>query len=451
MAIKRHSTNFNLREDIFDSITPNNVVQEEIRAPAGEWKPAAWLPVQYTSTSASAGTDAYVISSGKVVAFDTQNRVVPAGLRTQLGGNALAGSFAGTVLTYTATDVSWGVVDLTTGVRLTAAVSYTGEQLCDALIERGLVREADATAAGATVPVAADADCAFVIDLFISRPVGVAAYDVHVWGGLAEDGDQMFTNYTKQHLIMFLTELQMQVPQRVAGATTTDAFDAATLAGGTAFAAGSAIAAGEYWSNANLIQLARYTGAASGAVAIGLAQANVAKETDRTLLTCDRTGVLVRQRKTAADIAKEGDYFLDHTVGVLVLSDATWATLVALGAVNTTFSYSFYTDTGVAAAHKHIHFDGPCRPGDFVVSDSESNFTVATPAQVAASGEIVGRVLNIQSQPIPLLNEVKTAWQLSGMSAASQMPGSATKGFTDLITLSGETVADSVIVVNVRV
>ena len=32
MAIKRHSTNFNLREDIFDSITPNNVVQEEIRS-----------------------------------------------------------------------------------------------------------------------------------------------------------------------------------------------------------------------------------------------------------------------------------------------------------------------------------------------------------------------------------------------------------------------------------
>lgn len=453
MPINRHETNFNLREDIFDSITPNVTVQEQIRAPAGEWKPAAWLPVQYTSTNVSAGTDAFVISSGKVVAFDTEGRVVPAGLRTQLGGNALVGSFAGTVLTYTQTDVNYGVVDLTTGARLTAAISYTGELLADALIERGLVREADASAA--TIPVAADADVAVVIDLFISRPVGIAAYDVYVWAGLPEDGDQFFTNYNKQHLIMFLTELQMRVPHRVAGATTTDGFDAATLdgSGSTAFAAGSAIAAGEYWSATNFALLARYSAltAATTASAIGLANADVAKNTDRTPVTCDRTGVLVRERLAIADIAQEGDWYLDNEVGVMFIHTDTWATLVALGAVTTNFEYDFYTDTGVAAAHKHIHFDGPTRPGDFVVSDSESNFTVASAAQIAASGEILGRVLEIQAEPVPLLNEVKTAWSLAGMSAASQMPGSATKGFTDLITLSGETVADQIVVLNVRV
>lgn len=455
MPINRLSTNYNLREDIFDSITPYNTVQEEIRAPAGEWKPAAWLPVQYTSTNVGAGTDAYVISSGKAVAFDTEGKIVPAGLRTQLGGNGETGVFAGTVLTYTSTDVDWEVIDLTTGAKLTAATSYTGEELADALIERGLVREADATAAGATVPVAADADVNIVIDLFISRPVGVAAYDFHVWSGRPEDGDQVFTNYSKQHLVMFLTEIQMKVPHRVAGSTTTDGFDAATLDGGgsTAYAAGSAIAAGEYWSATNFSQLARYsaTDATTPAVGLGLAQANVAKNTDRTPVTCDRTGVLVRERRAVEDLAQEGDWYLDHEVGVLFLHTDTWATLVALGAATTNFGYSYYTDTGVASAHKHIHFDGPTRPGDFVAVDEESNFTVASAAQISSGDQVIGRVLEIVAEPRPLLNEVKTAWQLSGMSAASQMPGSATSGYTDLITLSDETVADQIVVVNVRV
>lgn len=455
MPINRHVTNFNLREDIFDSITPNNVVQEQIRAPAGEWKPAAWLPVQYEQTNVSAGTDAYVISSGKGVAFDTEGRVVPAGLREQLGGNGATGVFAGTVLTYTQTDVDWGVVDLTTGDRLTAATSYTGEALADALIERGLVREVDATGAGATVPVAADADVNIVIDLFISRPVGVAAYDVFVWSGRPEDGDQFYTNYSKQHLIMFLTEVQMKVPHRVAGATTTDGFDAFTLdgAGSTVYAAGSAIAAGEYWDATNFSQIARYSAASATtpAVALGLANADVARNTDRTPVTSDNSGVLLRERRAVVDLAREGDWYLDAEVGVMFLHTDTWATLVALGSTTTNFAYDFYTDTGVAGAHRHIHFDGPTRPGDFVVLDSESNFTVASTAQIAASEEVVGRVLEIQVEPRPLLNEVKTAWQLAGFSATSQMPGSATKGFTDLITLSEETVADQIVVLNVRV
>jgi len=455
MAIKRLTTQFNLREDIFDSITPYNKVQDEVRAPAGEWKPAAWLPVQYSATSAGAGTDAYVCSSGKAVAFDAEGRIVPAGLRTQLGGNSSTGVFAGTVLTYTATDVTWKVTDLTTGAAVAAATTYTGEALCDALIERGLVLESEATTAGATIPVAADADVNIVIDLFLSRPIGVAAYDIHVWAGRAWDGDQAFTNYSKQDLVQFLTEIQMKVPHRVAGATTTDGFDAATLDGGgsVTYAAGSAIAAGEYWNATNFSQLVRYsaTAATTAGVGLGLAQAPVARRTDRTLVTCDRTGVLVRQRLSPVDLAVEGDWYLDAEAGVLFLHTATWATLVALGAATTNFGYSFYTDTGVAGAHQHIHFDGPCRPGDWVAVDSESNFTKASAAQIAASEETIGRVLEIQRQPVPLLNEVKTAWNLSGMSAASQMPGSATKGFTDLITLSGETVADQVVIVNIRV
>lgn len=455
MAVNRHVTKFNLREDILDSITPSNTVQDEVRAPAGEWKPAAWLPIQFTKTNASAGTDAFVVSSGKVVALDTEGRVVPAGLRTALGGNSATSVFGSTVLTYTATDVTWGVIDLTTGERVTAAATYTGEEVCDALIERGLVREDDVIAAGGTVPVTNDAHCNVVIDLFISHPIGVAAYDYHVWSGRPEDGDQWFTNYSKQHLVQFLTELQMKMPHRVAGAETSDTFDADALntAGSTAYAAGSAIVGGEYWNATNFSQLARYSAASATtpAVALGLDSSNVAKNTDRTPVTCDRAGVLVRERFSVLDLAVEGDWYLDYEVGVLFLHEDTWTTLVALGTANTNFLYNYYVDTGLASAHRHTHFDGPCRPGDFVVTDAQSNFTVASSTQLAAIGQVIGRVLEIQSEPRALLKEVKTAWSLSGMAATSQMPGSATKGFTDLITLSNETVADQIVIVNVRV
>jgi hypothetical protein len=456
MSIKRFQSRHRVREDILDNITPKVGVQAEIRTPAGDWKPSAWLPVQFTKTNVNAGTDAFVCSKGKAVAFDAQGLLCPAGMRTKLGGNGATGVFAGTVLTYTQTDVDWGVVDLTTGERLTAAVTYTGEALCDALIERGLVREADATAAGATVPVAADADVNAVIDLFISRPVGMALYDMNVWAGRPEDGDQYFTNYSKQNGVQFVTEWQMKLPHRVAGAEAADGFDAATLdgAGSATYAAGSAIAAGEYWDATNASQLARYSGlltATSSVVALGLAEANIARETDRTPLACDRTGVLVRARGSVDAIAKEGDYFLDAEVGALFLHTDTWATLVALGAVTTNFSYSFYTDTGVASAHRFAHVDGPVAPGDFLAVDEESNLTKASAAQITAGQEVVGRVLAVEVEPRALLAETKTAWNIQGVTAASQMPGSATKGFTDLITLSQETVADQVVIANIRI
>ena len=76
MAIKRFSGSFKTRTDVMDNITPNNVVQPNVSVPAGEWKPAAWLPIVWTG---DASKDSFVISSGKVVGFDLEGRVVPAG------------------------------------------------------------------------------------------------------------------------------------------------------------------------------------------------------------------------------------------------------------------------------------------------------------------------------------------------------------------------------------
>ena len=78
---------------------------------------------------------------------------------------------------------------------------------------------------------------------------------------------------------------------------------------------------------------------------------------------------------------------------------------------------------------------------------------------VAAStlpSEICGRVLAVIAQPKGLLDRVRTAWDGSSFSAADKMPGTATAGYTDLITLSPENVsgtsgvADQVVYINVK-
>lgn len=461
MAINRYDKDMRIREDLVGQLTPNCFVQDQVRAPApppGGWRPADWLPIQFQKTEAELGTDHFVISKGKVVAQDSQGFIVPAGLALALGGTgSAAGKFAGTVLSYTATDVAQKVQDLVTGLPVAAAVSYTGEQVADALIERGLVREADAVAAGGTVPATADAHLAVIIDLFISAPIGVAAYDFYVWSGRPEEGTQKFANYSQQSSVAFLTEVQMKVPLRVAGSLSNDDFVTATLdgAGSTTYAAGSAIAAGEYWDAANIASLNRYASvvtASTPVVALGLAQANVARETDRTPITCDVDGVLTRSRPSISLVTKEGDYFLDHEVGVLFLHEDTWATLVG-GTTTITLTYNYYTDTGVASAHRFVHFDGPVRPGAHVTFDDQSNLTVASAAVIAAGARVVGRAHFVLSEADnhSLMQQVKTAWALSGVTSASQMPGSATKGFSDLITLSQETVADNVVYVNIRI
>lgn len=448
MAVTRTTANFRLRDDVLDQITPKVIVQRDISAPAGKWKPAAWLPVQFTKSNIQAGTNAFVISSGKVVSVDTEARVVPSGMRLQLQSGA--GSLA-----YTATDAEWGVIDLVTGVAVTGAVSYSDVEVAEALIERGLVLEQDAVDAGGTVPPTLTAHAAFIVDLFISPPVGFAAYDMYVWSGLPEDGDQVYTNLSYQHAVQFLTEAQLQLPQLSADSAGVDAVTPNAEVTATA-ADGEIVAPTEYWDATNLAALTRYASAvtaSSSVVAYGLDPANdgtgykVAKNTDRTPVTCDTTGVLTRERPSIELITQEGDWYLDDEIGVLFLHSDTWATGVS-AAATWTFTYNYY-DVHVATAHRYTHFGDDARPGRRVTYDSESNYILATEGTTGEQ-DIIAQVLRIDTQPAPLLENVKTGWNFSNADATFQMPGSATKGFTDLVSLSTEDVADKVVILNFR-
>ena len=64
---------------------------------------------------------------------------------------------------------------------------------------------------------------------------------------------------------------------------------------------------------------------------------------------------------------------------------------------------------------------------------------------------VVGRVLELIKEPRGLLERVRTGFQGDEFEADAKMPGSATGGFSDLITLSEETVADEIAVINIKV
>lgn len=432
MAVKRFVSNFKNRTDIFDQITPNTkYTSDHIITAGGQYKPAPWLPIIWQDT---ASEDAFVISSGKVVALTTDGFLVPAGLRIKMEASGI---------TYAQVDVDFKVEDITTGEAVVAPVAYSALTVARRLVERGLVLEDDVSAITA----------AEVIPAFISHPVGIMQYDVYVWAG---DEDALkFTNYRKQHLISFMKQVEMIVPHMVSSNEAADAFDAATLdgAGSTVFVAASEMFpdAGQYWDADNLAEVNRYSTLitdASPVVALGLAHQPVAVNTDRTPFACDIDGVLVREVSSIDKISKEGDWFLDAKVGVLILHEDTWATQVA-AAATLTFSYDYYDDA-TATSERYVHLDGRCKPGDKVVVDADSNLTKADLSTVAFY-EVLGTVHQLISEPKGLLDRVRSAWNHSGIDKTMQMPGTATKGFSDLITLSDEPVADQLAIVFINI
>jgi hypothetical protein len=463
MTATRYSARHNVRTDLWDSITPNNVVQRDVSAPHGEWKPAPWLPTVFTKSNVGAGTDAFVISSGKVIAMDRQGYIVPAGLRA-----AFAKTAATTVLTYTSTDYDWGVVDLTTGARYgtNGTTTYNAGQVALALLERGLVPYDSFTGHAAfdfALGTLSDAQIIEIIQAFVKPAIGVAAYDVLVWAGLPEDGDQWYHNYTKQHQIQFLTELQMKVPHRVANSTSADSFDVSDIDAGVLKVAavigdGDFPIAGEVWTAAALTSLSRYSIAATDTVvAWGLANRPVATNvTGRTAISCDVTGVLTNEKTSIAGISSEGDWYLDAEVGLIFTHSSTYATLVAANS-DPTFSYYYYDDANTGTTtERYIFFDGEGTPGDDISYDEKSNFVVMASTGDALGGSntrSLGRIHRIQVEPRGYLDKVKTAFNLSNMDAKGKTAGSATSGYSSLIHLAAdiEDVADRVVVVTIRV
>jgi hypothetical protein len=444
MAISRFQSTFKVRTDMMDNITPNNTVQMNASVPAGEWKPAAWLPTIWQN---EASKDFFVISSGKVVSLDASGRVVPAGLLKRLAD----GAHGDTIITYDASDVDAKVIDIRTGNPLLLADigNINSAVFCQAVLDQGWV-------ISALVPAGSTANCQTIGRQFISAPVGIAAYDVYVWAG--DDAANLhFTNYQKQHLIQFFTDVQMRVAH-VCEPAASDVFNNGIKV------AGATLEALTRYSHLDLTDVMAYDWTSK-----------LAGNTSRTPVLLE-TGANVawsgRERNDISLLARAGDWYLDADAGRIfffltaggaaVPDDANGAALTALKAFD-------YTAT-VSVNEKMMHLVGEAKPGDFVVFDVNSNFIVrdmATAEDNADAGEAaveaalaavrdqyewtVGRVFAFQKEPRGLLERVRTGWNGSEFKADAQMPGSATKGFSDLITLSDETVADEIAIINVKI
>ena len=475
MAIRRFSGSWKTRDDVMDNITPNNVVQPNVSVPAGEWKPAAWLPIVWTG---EASKDSFVISSGKVVAFDRDGRIVPAGYKRAC---ADASATSDVIVTYTSADADAGVIDVETGSAVSAAKTVTIAELATALLGRGLVAESEVAdadfAAGNIFDAGELADCQLICDLFFSDPIGVCAYDVYVWAGDSAE-ELNFLNYQKQHLIQFFTDMQMQVPHAALATQTTD--DISTLqdwdaadGNGEVFPDGADAGEELFMTEADLASFARYADLSpmTNVVGIALEHNPVAVNTDRTPITSTST-ILSRERTSYNKLAKAGDWYLDAEVGILFLFSADGTSAPA----SQTITYYHY-DSSESSAERQVCVVGEVLPGDRLTYDRYSNFVKASPVTIssseggAASGDaddtdvlsadvygpdVVGRVLAVVSQPKGLLDRVRTAWDGSSFSSTEQMPGTATAGYSDLITLSPENVsgtsgvADQVVLINVK-
>jgi hypothetical protein len=456
MAIKRYTGTFRTRTDVMDNITPNNVVVTPttgIAVPAGEFKPAAWLPVVWQG---EASKDYFVLSSGKVVSFDATGRICPSAYKVIA---ADAGAVSSVLLTYAAVDVTAGTEDIRTGAALAAAGDVTVADAATAILSRGLLSERSLTFAGSDFDATVLGDCQAVLAAFFSDPIGVCAYDVYHWAGdqFDEERGLNFNNYQKQHLVQFFTQVQMQAP--IGGVDSHTGLDFAsatawvpsTPSHGAEFPAPTLAVApnGLSVTAAQLAGLARYSDssrpsllveASDTVMAIALptddAGGALATNTERTPFE-DANGILLNEKKSVQALRAAGDFFIDADYGLVILYGTTVSG-------TTDVTYYWYDADGASSSWKGISAIGEFLPGDYVTYDAKSNFVPGT------SADHIGRVLAVHRQPRGLLERVNTAWSGSSFDATAQMPGSATKGFTDLITLSEEIVADKVLILNVN-
>ena len=462
MAIKRFSSTFKTRNDVMDNITPNNVVQPHIAVPAGEWKPARYLPVQWTG---EASKDAFVISSGKVVCLDTTGRVSDMNMKA-FADNIDVSSAVHTdpFITYDSTDVAYGVYSIATGQAASAGAVSIGTAAAG-LIDQGLVvagRDVDPTAfqANNSFDSTDINDCKLVLQAFWSEPVGVAAYDVYCWAGDTPD-ELVFTNYQKQHMIQFITEIQLRLPVIAEDSSTAASLSALSGNTFTSFATANSTntnpaSAGDRIAGSDLKALDRYEQLTnSDFVGVLIDPAGISSNTDRTPITEASATFLLAEKKSPELLKKAGDYFVDGEVGLILFYSAGGVFGAGVGEYNPV-SYSaisYYAKVGASQQYRHAHMVGPCRPGDRLSYDAQSNICVLasdSDALGTSNAVSIGRVMEIIREPKGLLDRVETAFTGSSFSASAKMPGTATKGFSDMITLSSEVVADELVTLIVR-
>lgn len=453
--------------DRMGRITPN-IEWSESHRPHFESMPAPWLPVQRREEE----FEYYiVISSGKVVAESREGHVVPAGLRKTF--NVAGGT---TVLTYTATDVAEGVIDLTTGVAVTAGTSYTQTQVTAALKERGLIRADE-----------------YAMD-FISKPIGFASYNYYKAAGSDHynPANLYQHNFRPQALVAVTCDYVSTFPVLPALATTeTMANDRTGGANGLMedYIDGTITRATGWFNSTQIHEVLKYASdvaAGDNVVAYMFLNHPVAHDTAESTITPSVAG-MTREVDLVTSISAAGDYFIDYDLGILFVYEAGGNAIPSPWTTAATITYYHYATEGTTTntVSTYACATGNLDYGDFLTYDSNSNlvkaaldianaegynaagtiysadpdYDTATDAAISSQleqaidnhlfgvvGQIIGTtVFGVGRHSKDYLDRVHTAYQ--GQTAANmRTPGSATGGRTDQLTYANA--AEKMIIVN---
>ena len=156
-----------------------NVEHSEGERPAGEFKPAPWLPVQFFDKYYE---NWYVVLPGKILACDNDGDLVPAQYED-----------SSVVISYTQNDVDQATIDVETGLAVTVVKTVA--------------------VSGVTTFLGASG-----VSLAVSKPLGVAPYGYLQWAGGTGDSNstQPFAlkqhNYNMQHLVAMLCDYVLILP-----------------------------------------------------------------------------------------------------------------------------------------------------------------------------------------------------------------------------------------------
>jgi hypothetical protein len=188
-------------------ITPNFEYSEGIR-PAGEYMPAPYLSAVRFNVFFE---EHFVLSGGKVVAFDSNGYIVPAGLKKEAEAYKTVFDASGEV----AADAA-------------ATIRYSNMDVGDGVLNAGLVLVVDGEPVvkhmfdiGSGAPLA--------YDVTVSNPIGISSYNYwrHPGGNGENPADFNKYNFNLQNKVAFVCDYVLQVPVVVDKA----AYDAAPFAG----------------------------------------------------------------------------------------------------------------------------------------------------------------------------------------------------------------------------
>lgn len=445
--------------DEMGRITPN-VEHSESHRPHAEFHIAPWVPVQRYDEALKHWIS---ISLGKVCALDGAGRVVPAGFKKKF--NVAAGT---TALEYTANDVSAGVINLVTGAKVAAPVTYTEAEVTAALREKGVI--------GAS-------DKAFD---WISKPIGIAP--MNMYDAFATDpynpATYKYHNFMAQHQVSILCDYAITVPHFPAKAT------AETMNGALDNTTGaldwsSTARVGGWFGSKPLSEIPKYDGVIADGddiVAYSFEKHPVAKVTQATPIS-DSEGGLTKEVSSVSNVTAAGEFFIDEDLGLLFLYEAGGNAIPSPFSVSSTVTYFHYEDVVSSSDSRMQSFvvaTGDVKFGTFLTFDADSNLIpatldIGTAVGFDASGNlyssdpdfdtdadaaislqieqavdnhvfgIVGQVIGEERFPKAYLDRVRTIHEDS-TDPTWQLPGSATGGRTDQLSYSHS--ADKMLIVN---